>query len=49
MGQGRNKKFLKFNESDHINIPKCMGHNESSVKRKVHSTKGSWKNHTIVN
>ena len=31
------KNFLKFNENDHI--PKFMGHNESSVKRKVHSTK----------
>ena len=33
------KDFLKFNENDHTKYPKFMKHNESSVKRKVHSTK----------
>jgi hypothetical protein len=32
------KDFLEFSEYWHI-IPKLMGHNESSTKRKFHSTK----------
>ena len=32
------KHFLKYNENDHT-TPKFMGHNERSVKKKVHSTK----------
>ena len=36
------KDFLKFNEIDHTIY---MGHNEGSVKRKVHSTKCLHKEH----
>jgi hypothetical protein len=31
------KDYLEFKEHDH-NIPKLMGHNESSPKRKTHSS-----------
>ena len=36
--KGEIKDYLKFNENDHT-TPKFMGHNESSVKKNVHSTK----------
>ena len=32
------KTFLEFNENEGTTILKCMGHNESSAKRKTHST-----------
>lgn len=42
MGQGRNKErnqiLPKIQWKWPYNIPKFMGHNESKVKRKIHST-----------
>ena len=57
MGQGRNKRrnyrLPKIQWEWTHNIPKFMGHIESSAKRKVHSTKclhkEAEKNSTIVN
>ena len=37
--QGRNLRLPKIQWKWPHNIPKFMGHNESSVKRQVHNTK----------